>query len=52
MAKTHIDSINLRVVNDFVCVNMSWAFGSLRMFLCKYVLYALGLVLRYIFRFG
>ncbi|QCD90443.1 hypothetical protein DEO72_LG4g1399 [Vigna unguiculata] len=51
MAKTHIDSINLRVVNDFVCVNMSWAFGSLRVFLCKYVLYALGLVLRYIFRF-
>ncbi|WVZ09241.1 hypothetical protein V8G54_013771 [Vigna mungo] len=51
MAKTHIDSINLRVVNDFVCVNMLWAFGSLRVFLCKYVLYVLGLVLRYIFRF-
>ncbi|XP_047175401.1 uncharacterized protein LOC124842855 [Vigna umbellata] len=51
MAKTHIDSINLRAVNDFVCVNMLWAFGSLRVFLCKYVLYVLGLVLRYIFRF-
>ncbi|ESW29621.1 hypothetical protein PHAVU_002G085500 [Phaseolus vulgaris] len=51
MAKTHIDSINLRVVNDFVCVNMMWAFCSLRVFLCNYVLYALGLVLGYIFRF-
>ncbi|CAJ1932084.1 unnamed protein product [Sphenostylis stenocarpa] len=51
MAKTHIGSINLRIVNDFVCVNMLWAFGSLRVFLCNYVLHALGFVLRYIFRF-
>ncbi|RDX65240.1 hypothetical protein CR513_56116, partial [Mucuna pruriens] len=51
MIKSHIDSINLRAVNDFVCVNMLWALGSLRVFVCNYVLYAFGLVLRYIFRF-
>ncbi|KAL2349248.1 hypothetical protein Fmac_003248 [Flemingia macrophylla] len=51
MAKTHFDSINLRVVNDFVYVNMLWAVTSLRVFVCNYVLYAFGLVLRCIFRF-
>ncbi|TKY69682.1 hypothetical protein E2542_SST05963 [Spatholobus suberectus] len=49
--KTHVDSIKLRVVNDLVCANMLWAFGSLRVFVCNYVLYAFGLVLRYILRF-
>lgn len=51
MVKSHIDSLNLRVVNDFLCVIMLWAFGSLRVFICNYVLYAFGLVLRCIFRF-
>ncbi|KAL5123275.1 60S ribosomal protein L34 [Glycine soja] len=51
MLKSHIDSINLRVVNDFVCVNMLWAFASLRVFVCNYVFYAFGLLLRYLFRF-
>ncbi|KAK7407370.1 hypothetical protein VNO78_09229 [Psophocarpus tetragonolobus] len=51
MAKSHIDSINLRVVNDFVCVSMLWTFASLRVFICNYVLYVFGLVLRCIFRF-
>jgi len=52
MLKSHIDSINIRVVNDFVCVNMLWAFASLRVFVCNYVFYEFGLVIRYIFRFG
>lgn len=51
MLKTHIDSINIRFVNDFVYVNMLWAFGSLRVFICNYVLYSLGLILGYFFRF-
>ncbi|KAL5179051.1 hypothetical protein HKD37_01G000442 [Glycine soja] len=51
MLKSHIDSINIRVVNDFVCVNMLWAFASLRVFVCNYVFYEFGLVIRYIFRF-
>nr|KYP65801.1 hypothetical protein KK1_012067 [Cajanus cajan] len=51
MAKTHFDSINLRVVIDFVCVNMLWAFASLRVFVCNYVLYAFRLLLGYILRF-
>lgn len=51
MAKSHIDSSNLRVVNDFLCVIMLWAFGSMRVFICNYVFYAFGLVLRYIIRF-
>ncbi|XP_019428141.1 PREDICTED: uncharacterized protein LOC109336163 isoform X2 [Lupinus angustifolius] len=38
-------------VNDFVYVNMLWAFGSLRVFICNYMLYSLGLILRYFFRF-
>ncbi|KAE9615513.1 putative ribosomal protein L34Ae [Lupinus albus] len=39
------------LVNDFVYVNMLWAFGSLRIFICNYMLYSLGLILRYFFRF-
>ncbi|XP_020217005.1 uncharacterized protein LOC109800623 isoform X2 [Cajanus cajan] len=48
MAKTHFDSINLRVVIDFVCVNMLWAFASLRVFVCNYVLYAFRLLLGFL----
>ncbi|KAK7274826.1 hypothetical protein RIF29_15925 [Crotalaria pallida] len=39
------------LVNDFVYVNMLWTFGSLRFFICNYVLCSLGLILRYFFRF-
>ncbi|CAL0315181.1 unnamed protein product [Lupinus luteus] len=40
-----------RLVNDFVYVNMLWAFGYLRVFIRNYVLYSLGLILTYLFRF-
>ncbi|XP_057448242.1 uncharacterized protein LOC130739829 isoform X2 [Lotus japonicus] len=38
-------------VNDSVCGNMALAFGSLRVFICSYVLYSFGLIQRYIIRF-
>ncbi|CAL0318251.1 unnamed protein product [Lupinus luteus] len=31
---------------------MLWPFGFLSFFICNYVLYSLGLILRYLFRFG
>ncbi|XP_019455655.1 PREDICTED: uncharacterized protein LOC109356663 isoform X2 [Lupinus angustifolius] len=40
-----------RLVNDFVYVNMLWAFDSLGVFIRNYVLYSLGLILTYLFRF-
>lgn len=49
--KTHIGFINISFVNDFVCGNMLWAFGSLRGFICNCVVYLFGLILRYILRF-
>ncbi|KAK7362298.1 hypothetical protein VNO77_04408 [Canavalia gladiata] len=48
MLKTHI---NLSFANDFVYENVIWALASLWVFFCNYVLYSLGLILRYIFRF-
>ena len=49
--KTQFGSINIRLVNDFVCGNMIWAVGSLWVFFCNYVPFSFGLILRYIFRF-
>ncbi|KAE9595613.1 hypothetical protein Lal_00031115 [Lupinus albus] len=40
-----------RLVNDFVYVNMLWVFDYLGVFIRNYVLYSLGLILRYLFRF-
>ncbi|TKY58857.1 structural constituent of ribosome [Spatholobus suberectus] len=51
MLKTHVDSINLSSANGFVYENVLWALASLWVFFCNYVLYSLGLILRYIFRF-
>ncbi|KAH1243427.1 hypothetical protein GmHk_07G020508 [Glycine max] len=51
MVKTHIGSINVSFANGFVYENVLWALPSLCVFFCSYVLYSLGLILRYIFRF-
>lgn len=51
MLKTHIGSINLSFANGFVYENVLWALASLWVFFCNYVMYYLGLILRYIFRF-
>ncbi|XP_027346545.1 uncharacterized protein LOC113858218 [Abrus precatorius] len=51
MLKTHIDSINLCFPNVFVYENVLWVLTSLWVLFCNYVLYSLGLILRYIFRF-
>ncbi|KAI4328438.1 hypothetical protein L6164_020793 [Bauhinia variegata] len=51
MLKTHFDSINTRFINEFLYGSMLWVIGSLRIFICKYVLYSFGLILRYILRF-
>ncbi|KAK7317990.1 hypothetical protein RJT34_02673 [Clitoria ternatea] len=51
MLKTHIGSVNLCLANDFVYENVLWALASLWVFFCNYVVYSLGLILRYIFRF-
>ncbi|KAF7828059.1 myb-like protein X [Senna tora] len=49
--RTHFDSINTRFLQEFLYKNMIWILGSVRVFLCNYVLYSFGLILNYIFRF-
>ncbi|KAK2355102.1 myb protein X [Trifolium repens] len=50
MLKTHIVSINLSLLNEFVYENLIWALASVWIFLCNYVVHSIGFILTYIFR--